>query len=497
MTREKRERLERLPFRHVVGGAVSVGALLLFLFLTVSLLGYPYGVDYEEGVVLDTVGRMIEAQPIYTAPEEMPHVLDRYGPLYPYLAAQLYRVFGFGYFGGRVVSLGASVGCAFLLFRIAARLGAGAFAPLAGGFFLATAEIAGAGALHRPEMAGLFLGLLALFLALREDQARFFAWIPAVLAFFTAPLLVAGPLAAASAFVARSRRDGVLFFGPLVVFGAGGVVVAQVLSGGQFLRHILPFGSFDFWTDDLARRFLGPLLFRYLPALCIAVFSIRRGLRKRDWPLVVFGVAPVVTGLRAGFESEDGAVLVEVIAALSLLVVVALRDLDLWSRAKPAVVGLAVLQGVILVAGIGNPSFPSALRERLLERDQSVWALVSAEKGYILSDNPCYPALTKKGLYLEPRAYRAWARRAAVDERELLALVKKGFFARGIIEYEADEPYLEESMKDGSPDRLPRVVRTAVRDALPMVKSFSVSPTPTRHVITEVWSTAAVGEPRQ
>ncbi len=476
-------------------GAAGVGAIVLFLYLALPLLGHPYGVQYEEGVVLDTVGRIVEAQPIYTdftAAAEPRYVLDRYGPIYPYLTAYLYVPFGFGFFGGRVVTLVATLGSAALLALVLRRRGAGGVGLLAAAFFLASRDIISFGCLHRPETLGLFWGILSLALSFREDRLRYAAVGPAVLALWTTPLSLAGVVAAAVALLVRSRRDGAWFTGSVVGICAIGFIVAEVATDCFFARHVLLCGGFHYWFGDLWDRFGFAVIVRYGPALLVAGYGLVSAVRTGEWALAVFGVVAVFAGLRAGYETEDGGVLVEAVAGLAVLCALGLARAQ---RAQP-VIGLGILQGVVLLATAGHEFFPLSLRSDMLRRDSSVMHLLSTEEGYVLSDNPGYPALRKEGLYLEPRTYRALVRQGRVDERDLLHRIENGDFKRAVLTYEMTDRGGDRTIRHTYPDRLSHVVESTIRERLPLQETFDIKCSPTRRLITEVRSAVPLEMPR-
>ncbi len=88
-------------------GSLSIIMGAAFIALVVALavmrLIYPYEVEWMEGAMLDHVVRIVAGKPIYSAPsiEFIPWL---YPPLYYYVVAASVKIFGMGFFAGRIVS---------------------------------------------------------------------------------------------------------------------------------------------------------------------------------------------------------------------------------------------------------------------------------------------------------------------------------------------------------------------------------------------------------
>jgi len=481
------------PILPLAGGISCAGALVLFLYLNLPLLGHPFGVEYEEGVVLDMTGRIIEGQAIYTDLERPPFVLDRYGPLYPYAAAYLSPVLGYGWFAGRLMSFLASLGSAFLTFSLLKRFGAARVAVFGAAFFLLSPETLSFGALHRPEPVGVFLGLLAFALALREDRFRFLAPLSALGAALTTPLAAAGSIGAWATSFRRSRREGAVFGAVFLLGTAGAGVYLWLSRGAVVFSHLLPF-TFPFGSERLWERFSGPLLLKYGPALLLAGVGFAGAWKRGEKALLLFGAWALGAGMRAGFEREDEGVLLEAVCALALFFALSLKRSFENAKVRRAVAGLSLLQAVLFVSLAGNRFFPPHLENELRERDGKVMRLLAGDF-YVLSDNPCYPALTKKGLYLEPRTYRALVRMAVLDERDLLEEIRRGDFKLAVFQYEVSSLEAARGETPSGPGLLSLAVRRELKKVLPLSKTFTLKSAPARYVLTEVRAVEA-GPPR-
>jgi hypothetical protein len=132
--------LWRRPSR-VVRLAVALAglvAIVAYLFVALSRLGYPFAVEWLEGNSLVEVHRILAGQPLYPAPTAG-YVPDGYPPLYFAVSAAAARVLGVSYLPLRLVSLVSSLACFALLARLVQReTGSIAAGTGAAGMFAAT-----------------------------------------------------------------------------------------------------------------------------------------------------------------------------------------------------------------------------------------------------------------------------------------------------------------------------------------------------------------------
>ena len=89
-----------------------------YLLVAVSRIVYPYDIDFLENSMLMQSLRMGRGQPVYLPPnvEFAPHV---YTPLYMWLGGMLFKIAGPGYVPLRLLSFGATVISAFVIYRAA------------------------------------------------------------------------------------------------------------------------------------------------------------------------------------------------------------------------------------------------------------------------------------------------------------------------------------------------------------------------------------------
>lgn len=263
----------------------------------IAILAFPYDLIYGEGYLLRDAALLRRGESPYTPLAPPPAVVANYPPVYPALFALLTLPFGVGFFGGRLLSVLATAGCALLLARVARReAGGGAgltaaalFAPL---LFLADLVVYYWSPYARVDMLALCFECAALDayhagLAARFDAGGDAAAEPdgapraggrarpllrghafALLAFFTRPTAVAAPLALA-VMLARSG-DRRALARSLATLGGGAAALTLLLSlatGGEFARHVFLDNANAFRWGELHRLLLdfatphAPLLF--------------------------------------------------------------------------------------------------------------------------------------------------------------------------------------------------------------------------------------------
>jgi hypothetical protein len=138
---------------------------LVYLWIALARINHPFELEWMEGASVDTVSRVLNGQPLYTAPS-VDYVPPIYGPVYFYISALLSLIFGVGFLPLRLVSLLASLGCCAVIYRFVKRETGDTFAgALAAGLFIATFNATGSWFdLARVDSLFLFFLLVGVYL---------------------------------------------------------------------------------------------------------------------------------------------------------------------------------------------------------------------------------------------------------------------------------------------------------------------------------------------
>lgn len=118
--------------------------ILIYWYLAFFRIQYPFTLEWQEGLSLDQVSRILSGQKLYVPPsiEFAPY---NYTPLYFYVSAFISRIIGEGFIPLRLVSFVSSLGCFWIIFRFVKRETQDIYAGvLATGLFAATYRISGA-----------------------------------------------------------------------------------------------------------------------------------------------------------------------------------------------------------------------------------------------------------------------------------------------------------------------------------------------------------------
>lgn len=218
-----------LESTHLLLTAKILVALLLawfaaaFLYITVSRIGYPFGLEWLEGAVLVQVHRLLSGQPLYVKPS-IGYVPLLYAPLYFYVAALMSQVVGPGFFALRMVSLLATFGCVGMTGLIVRRRSGSIYVSLmAAGSFFALFQIGGSWFdIARVDMLALFLMMSALyFVNGRSNLDLALAGLVAALALLTKQSywIVFVPFLS-YAFAASRGRSWIVLASSIITLGA-------------------------------------------------------------------------------------------------------------------------------------------------------------------------------------------------------------------------------------------------------------------------------------
>ncbi len=271
---------------------VACGALLhacaaaVFVWLAARRLFYPLELGHVEGVLMDTIRRLVMHQPIYPAPT-FDFVPLAYMPGYFIVVAPFVQIFGDHLWVGRAVAVAETLLTAALLARIVRReTGRWSLALIAPGLFLGAYGFCGGSYdLVQPNSQLVLLAFLGVAL-LRETTGR------------------AGAIAAAAClgFSFLTKQHGLLFGVAMLPWlwlhdrrrlAAYAVTLAAVAGGGYALMNAYFGGWFTFYTYDVPSHWstfdlikienLGRYLFGVFGvSTTLTLFSLLPGARRAE-----------------------------------------------------------------------------------------------------------------------------------------------------------------------------------------------------------------------
>jgi hypothetical protein len=358
----------RGPSLAALVAALSLLYVAMVAWVWVRRDGYPYELEWLEGIALEHVQRLRHGLPLYTAPS-LAWVPLNYTPLYFWLSAATASVFGETFLAMRLVSVLSAVAAAALMWKLV-RTEAGRSSPawLAVGLFAATYRLGGAWFdVARADSLHLALLLAAAWVA-RTDPTRWrmplLAGTLLALAFMTkqTAVLAAGPLVAF--LVITDRPRGLVLAAVFAALSAAGLFLLVRSSGGWFGYYAWTVPAFHprsgalLWTfpvKDLLRWF-APLL----AAIALAARASRAQVARMRWGFQL-ALAAGFIGLGWSLRLYPGGydnVLVPAHAALALLGALAFAALTARGGWPSAVAAALFVVQLALVAWIPQAQVP-------------------------------------------------------------------------------------------------------------------------------------------
>jgi hypothetical protein len=236
--------------------------ILIYFFIAVSRIRFPFELEWMEGACVDHVNRILQGKKLYVEPS-IDFVPFQYTPVYFYVSALTAKLTGIGFLPLRLVSLVSSFSCFFLIFLIVRKETGNNFsALLSAGLFAATFHISG-GWFDLGRVDSLFLAslLLVLYLFPRAISIRktiLMGMLVAVPVFIKQTALVfVLPLILYS--IIRSRKNGLILAGTVCFTLLLSSFLLDSIHDGWFLYYVFgrqlplePRMFVEFWTIDLA-----------------------------------------------------------------------------------------------------------------------------------------------------------------------------------------------------------------------------------------------------
>ena len=284
--------------RRLLWLVVSIPALVqlaVLLYVVVRRLAYPYDLEWMEGGMLNHALRLADGQGIYVPPsvDFIPYL---YTPLYPWLLAQLGKIFGLSYALGRAVSAVAMVAVVALGAVAVAREAPRCRLPLAlaaaaafAGFYAATYPwVEGWYDLVRGDTLQLALGtggLVALFVWARRPALVAVAAALIATSFFAKQTGVLFVAAGGAALLVMNWRAVPVYVGVAGAIGGGGSWLLDRATDGWYWIYVFQVHQqHDTNVDRFVRSFGYQL--GHFPALTAVVLAglVAVSLRRRELP---------------------------------------------------------------------------------------------------------------------------------------------------------------------------------------------------------------------
>lgn len=251
---------------------IAVAGIFVAVFIPMAIARsvYPYDLEWMEGGMVDHALRILDGGQLYVEPK-LDFIPFTYTPLYFYVSAAFSAVFGEGHFSLRLISILATLGCFYVIFRLVRiETGEWLYGLLSAGLFAAGFVIVGSWYdLARADMLFIFLVLVGVYLLRQSDKPLFLvlAGLLFWLSFMTkqTALIVAAAMSVYCLIYLPGWRKAVF---PATVFGLAGLstLVINKLSDGWYIYYIyhlpqqkdsIPGQIEGFWTTNMRPLYLG------------------------------------------------------------------------------------------------------------------------------------------------------------------------------------------------------------------------------------------------
>ncbi len=416
-----------------------------------TMVAFPWQVDFDEGVVLHMAYLIAQGQNPYPALEPDRFVSSPYPPLYGLLVAIWQGTGRLDMGFGRALSLVSSVLAASATAWLAARVSRSPWAGIAAGsLFLGNGLVWVWGSFQKPDMLALALELVGLcMVATGRTRWQYGAVVPLVLAIFTKQSAVAGLAASAAYMVVTRRRGAVGWLGVVVGLVSASYAALEVASRGGYTLHtillqaVIPWRWIELeyqlrklWTNNGALALaglVGWVLSWIYPRLRLMSF----------YGLVALLETGAING-RAGVNYGLLLPALPTLAIFSTAMPLALGlSKDPWSKA--AGVGLAAL--LLLAAGTsasGERWYSLGRMPEVVDgtRYLEMTKLVAEQPGPALSENSQILLKAGKEVLFDDTFMMGWAARSGLwDGSAFVRMLEERRF--GVLLFEKDPTRLD------------------------------------------------------
>lgn len=469
-------------------------ALVHYVRWSLFALGYPYGLDYGEGIVWQQMRSIVAGQG-YAPIGVYPAIVFHYPPIFHLASAAVASMTGLDQLAsGRLVSILSTAVAVPLAGALAEsmiatserrlhRLIVAAIAALSP---LATTETMFWSATMRVDLLAIMLGLAGLLLVIRSHD-RPVLILPAALAFtlalYTKQTAIAAPIAAFAGLIAIHPRRALVLLVACVALGGGVLAFISARTHGGFLVHIVIYN-----VNRLDLRLAGELIrqersvFWFLALAVVgATATVRRlaapglsslsGRLRADPRLFAQFVLLLFLGVRAAMLPmmlKSGAstnYLVEWMFAVSIFVGASIVPLLRFSagdcESPPRLLPFLVAIGIPYQAATVPDLMPDpAVRARAIAENQELVTLISKATKPVVGDDMVLLLRAGQAVKWEPAIVAELAHAGRYDERAFAAMIRRHTFAFFMIE--------SGGSADGFNQRYDPVIANAIDAAYPI-----------------------------
>ena len=446
----------------------------LWVRYVVDAIGFPYGLDYSEGLVWQQALWLFGPH-AYGDISHYPFVVFEYPPLY-LLGVRALAWCGLGMLpAGRLISVLSTVAACLLIGLIVRRLCSLSFGKRASNYAaviaallpLSLLPVSSWAPLMRVDMLALGLTYCGIALGVwsfKRPRLIYSAVLAFVAAAFTKQIYLAGAAAMFTVSVVRAPVATIKAYAAGAVLGVVVLGVVDWLTAGGFLRHIL-FYNVDTVDLSIAAHQAGTWLMAYglfaiVTCLAVVVFWVELGRRdllarireeERSASLAFLSLYLLLTTIMLVSAGKTGAsrnYFIEWMCAWCLwigwlagLCIDRLsRPLRGQSAVLPILLPLLLLLQCWMIPGAVAGMRSGQMSQERQAIDVALLQRVEALKGPLLSDDMVLVIKSGREVGLEPGILLELAHTGLWDEQRLIDMLDKHEFAAIVTAYDPGDP---------------------------------------------------------
>lgn len=338
----------------VLCAVVALGAWV-FLWQASFKVGLQYQLDFGEGLAIATAQQVAKGLTAYPPLNALPYYFSPYGPVFYYLMALPLRISGISFTGPRTLLLLALLACPVLLaFLLRNETGSRKNSFLFGFLFLSLPVVRLWSGLMRPDALAIALSFGGLCLFLRRRD--FLAVVLFVAALFVKPTSVAAPAAGFVYLLLQlqwRRAARFAIFG--CVLGGASLLLTQMATHGQFLRHTLDLHPGEYKLDQFFRFVFYAVSMQPVLLLLAMFYVLRDCVRRRISLFSVYFCTSSLTLLSLGKLGANSNYSLEWAGALCLASGMGYASLSELFPSNPVRFKVVIAAGILLAFALFSP----------------------------------------------------------------------------------------------------------------------------------------------
>lgn len=445
----------------------SVLSIALFLLVNISVIFFPYGIDYGEGPLIDQARRITARETLYKSDlETPPYVIANYPPIYPLTIAFISKITRLHFLQtGRFISLIASLVSSVLISLFAYKLcGSRIYSLLAAAIFLGNPFVVYWSSLARVDLLALVLSLTSLWVLFRYWRSWFWLMIAIFLlvaAIYTRQShILAVPLTGIIWLWQNCPRRAIFFITALFLMILFIFFTINLLTDNGFYLNVVVANVNNYRIERTLLFFL--FLLKLWPAI-VAIASvefikiIRTHLNHKDeltqerlflkYGLTVYTFGAFLSALTVGKVGSNVNYLLELIAALAIWAGCAPIWIHRRQAIQPQGIFFLLLCQIVWILASSFPVYQamtSDLWQDLSQYDELYQEVqLAAQHGPVLADDYMHMiALTGQGIYYQPFEYQQFILKRLWEPSKLVEEIEKRKFS--LILLNVDQAWHEE-----------------------------------------------------